>query len=61
MNVLTSHYCSQLLTAEEPLPLPPNSKRQIGDGWAMIDAGDFAVHILSKEAREKYFPEKRTW
>jgi ribosomal silencing factor RsfS len=27
------------------------------DGWAMIDAGDFAVHVLSKDAREKYFSE----
>ncbi|KAG6820609.1 hypothetical protein H0H93_014525 [Arthromyces matolae] len=44
-----------LLTVEPPLPLPPNSKRRMNNGWAMIDAGDFAVHILSKEAREKYF------
>jgi ribosomal silencing factor RsfS len=25
------------------------------NGWAMIDAGNFAVHILSKEAWGKYF------
>jgi ribosomal silencing factor RsfS len=25
------------------------------NGWAMVDAGDFAVHVLSKDAREKYF------
>ncbi|KAG5646646.1 hypothetical protein DXG03_002636 [Asterophora parasitica] len=49
-----------LLTVEPPLPLPPNSKRRMHNGWAMIDAGDFAIHILSKEAREKYFDDW-TW
>jgi len=48
-----------LLTAHPPLPLPPNSRRQVNDGWAMIDAGEFAVHIVSREARERFFPEKR--
>ncbi|KAG6889303.1 hypothetical protein C0995_001959 [Termitomyces sp. Mi166 len=51
----------QLLTVDPPLPLPPNSKRRMHNGWAMIDAGDFAVHILSKEAREKYFNSSREW
>jgi ribosomal silencing factor RsfS len=37
------------------IPLPHNSKRQMNTGWAMIDAGNFAVHIMSKEARKKYF------
>lgn len=29
----------------------------------MIDAGDFAVHVLSQTAREKYFPTgaARSW
>jgi ribosomal silencing factor RsfS len=40
---------------EPPLPLAPNSKRRMHYGWAMVDAGDFAVHVLSKAAREKYF------
>ncbi|EJD06074.1 uncharacterized protein FOMMEDRAFT_59638, partial [Fomitiporia mediterranea MF3/22] len=44
-----------LLTAETPVVLPPNKKRRIQDGWGMLDAGDFAVHILSRDAREKYF------
>jgi len=48
-----------LLTAKPPLPLPPNSKRTFTDGWAMLDAGEFAVHVVSREARQKYFPEKR--
>jgi ribosomal silencing factor RsfS len=26
----------------------------MGSGWAMIDAGTFAVHVVSKEVREKY-------
>lgn len=50
---------SQLLEARPPLPLPPNSKRRVDDGWAMIDAGEFAVHVLSKEARAKFFPPGR--
>lgn len=45
----------QLLSIKPPIPLPPNSKRRMHNGWAMIDAGNFAVHILSKEARQKYF------
>ncbi|KAF8654094.1 hypothetical protein AX16_003627 [Volvariella volvacea WC 439] len=44
-----------LLQVQPPLPLPPNSKKRLHHGWAMIDGGSFAVHILSKEAREKYF------
>jgi len=40
---------------EPGLPLAPNSKRRMNHGWAMIDAGEFAVHVLSKDAREKYF------
>ncbi|KAH9857682.1 hypothetical protein C2E23DRAFT_719648 [Lenzites betulinus] len=50
-----------LLTADPPTLLPLNNKRRINGGWAMIDAGDFAVHIVSKEAREKYFPDRRDW
>ncbi|KAI0637396.1 hypothetical protein C8Q77DRAFT_1097356 [Trametes polyzona] len=50
-----------LLTANPPLALPLNNKRRFNGGWAMIDAGEFAVHILSKEAREKYFPDRRDW
>ncbi|KAF9264825.1 hypothetical protein L218DRAFT_861933 [Marasmius fiardii PR-910] len=46
-----------LLTVEPPLPLPPNSKRRMQNGWAMIDGGDFAVHIISRTAREKYFTQ----
>jgi len=35
----------------------PHNRRQLStDGWEMLDIGDFAVHILSKEAREKWFP-----
>ncbi|KAI0831738.1 hypothetical protein BC628DRAFT_1311084 [Trametes gibbosa] len=50
-----------LLTSDPPTSLPLNNKRRINGGWAMIDAGEFAVHILSKEAREKYFPNRRDW
>ncbi|TDL27611.1 hypothetical protein BD410DRAFT_429693 [Rickenella mellea] len=46
-----------LLTANPPLPLPSNSKRPREDGWAMIDAGEFAVHVVSGKAKGNYFPE----
>ncbi|PCH38445.1 hypothetical protein WOLCODRAFT_97142 [Wolfiporia cocos MD-104 SS10] len=50
-----------LLTTTPPLPLPPNSKKRVNDDWAMIDAGEFAVHIVSRDARERYFPDRRDW
>ncbi|KAH7923847.1 hypothetical protein BV22DRAFT_1092015 [Leucogyrophana mollusca] len=50
-----------LLEMQPPLPLPPNSKRKMHNGWAMIDAGNFAVHILSTEARQKYFERRTDW
>lgn len=55
IDVENANDTKQLLSVEPPLPLPPNSKRRTHNGWALIDAGDFAVHILSKEAREKYW------
>ncbi|KZP20784.1 hypothetical protein FIBSPDRAFT_529225 [Athelia psychrophila] len=45
-----------LLSVQPPLPLPQKSaKGRPTNGWAMIDAGNFAVHIMSKQARMKYF------
>jgi len=52
----------ELLSADPPPLLPPNRKVRLqdGDGWRMIDAGEFAVHIVSRAAREKYFaPDHR--
>ncbi|KAJ3920948.1 hypothetical protein F5877DRAFT_89104 [Lentinula edodes] len=46
-----------LLTAQPPLLLPPNSRRRMQNGWALVDGGDFAVHVLSKGIRERYFNE----
>ena len=46
----------QLLQSSPPVTLPPNSKRRADDGWTMIDAGDFAVHVVSRESRVKFFP-----
>ncbi|EMD34434.1 hypothetical protein CERSUDRAFT_107608 [Gelatoporia subvermispora B] len=51
-----------LLTAVPPLPIAPNLKKRYDSHWIMIDAGEFAVHILSQRAREKYFPDSmREW
>ncbi|KAF9532918.1 hypothetical protein CPB83DRAFT_758709 [Crepidotus variabilis] len=50
-----------LLTHDPPVPLPPKSRRKNGTEWAMIDAGKFAVHILSRGAREKYFNKEAAW
>ncbi|KAJ7063218.1 hypothetical protein C8F01DRAFT_984986, partial [Mycena amicta] len=49
-----------LLSARPPLPIPPNSKKRTHNGWAMVDAGSFAVHILSKPAMDRYF-RADTW
>ncbi|SJL00331.1 uncharacterized protein ARMOST_03644 [Armillaria ostoyae] len=45
----------QLLEVKPPLPIPPNLKGRMLNEWAMIDAGDFAVHVLSRAVRERYF------
>jgi len=45
-----------LLQSSPPVTLPPNSKRRANDGWTMVDAGEFAVHVVSQEARAKFFP-----
>lgn len=51
----------QLLSVDPPLALPHNHKRKVDDGWSMLDADDFVVHIVSRVAREKYFPAERRW
>ncbi|KAJ7685106.1 hypothetical protein DFH06DRAFT_1157464 [Mycena polygramma] len=48
-----------LLGVRPPLPIPPNAKQRVNNGWAMIDAGSFAVHVLSKQAKDRYFPPNR--
>ncbi|KAH9923943.1 uncharacterized protein BXZ73DRAFT_91355 [Epithele typhae] len=48
-----------LLASEPPISLPQKNRRKGHNGWAMIDAGSFAVHIVSQEARERFFPERR--
>ncbi|KAF9653861.1 hypothetical protein BDM02DRAFT_3079313, partial [Thelephora ganbajun] len=47
-----------LLQSSTPVTLPPNSKRRSNDGWTMIDAGEFAVHVVSREARARFFPSR---
>lgn len=46
-----------LAKLEPPLPLPPRCKRREENGWALVDGGEFAVHVLSRGARDKYFGE----
>jgi len=53
-----------LLSNDPPVQLPPNKKRRVQDGWGVLDAGDFAVHVLSRSARQKFFPvdaRARSW
>ncbi|KAH9999117.1 hypothetical protein BJV77DRAFT_940177, partial [Russula vinacea] len=42
-------------------PAPKENSKDIHDGWAMVDAGEFAVHILSAEAQERYFGNRSLW
>lgn len=51
----------QLLSMDPPLQLPKKTQKDIHDGWAMVDAGEFAVHILSAEAQERYFGNRSLW
>jgi len=38
------------------VPLPPKTRRAASeDGWGMLDVGETAVHVLSRQAREKWF------
>jgi ribosomal silencing factor RsfS len=41
--------------------LPPNSKKLPADGWAMVDAGNFAVHVISRSARDRFFENRDLW
>ncbi|PPR03525.1 hypothetical protein CVT24_007011 [Panaeolus cyanescens] len=50
-----------LLNHSPPLELPSKSGKQKGVDWVMIDGGQFAIHILSKAAREKYFNNSGEW
>ncbi|KAF8590481.1 hypothetical protein K439DRAFT_1627763 [Ramaria rubella] len=47
----------QLASHDPSLILPSKRKRAPTDGWAMLDVGEFAVHILSRTARETWFPK----
>jgi hypothetical protein len=50
-----------LLKYDPPVLLPQKSRSKNGSDWYMIDAGNFAVHILSKSARERYFTKVSDW
>ncbi|KAH9001550.1 hypothetical protein EDB92DRAFT_2051115 [Lactarius akahatsu] len=50
-----------LSSTEPPLQLPKKTRTDNYDGWAMVDAGEFAVHVLSAKARERYFTEGSRW
>jgi hypothetical protein len=51
----------QLLSMDPPLQLPRYTRKEIYDGWAMVDAGEFAVHVLSAVARARYFSDQSLW
>jgi ribosomal silencing factor RsfS len=46
---------------EPPIALQKKARTDSHDGWAMVDAGEFAVHIISAEARERYFGDRSPW
>jgi len=51
----------QLLSTDPPLQLPRNTRKDTYDEWAMVDAGEFAVHVLSAAARWRYFGDRSLW
>jgi len=50
---------SILVKADRSLPIPPYRRRTSDDGWAMLDVGDVAVHVMSREAKQRYFGSGR--
>lgn len=52
---------AQLLSMDPPLQIPKKTRKDIHDGWTMVDAGEFAVHVLSAKARERYFGDRSIW
>ncbi|KAI9456451.1 hypothetical protein F5148DRAFT_1277128 [Russula earlei] len=50
-----------LLSMNPPLQLQKKARKNSHDGWAMVDAGEFVVHILSAGARERYFGDRSLW
>lgn len=60
-RVLHTQVLVQLLSMDPPLQLSRKSRKDIHDGWAMVDAGEFAVHILSAGARGRYFENRSLW
>ena len=46
---------------DPPLQIPKKTRKDIHDGWTMVDAGEFAVHVLSAKARERYFGDRSIW
>jgi len=50
-----------LLSMDPPLQLPRNTRKDMHDGWAMVDGGEFAVHVLSAAARGRYFGDRSLW
>jgi len=50
-----------LLSMDPPLQLSKKTRKDIHDGWAMVDAGEFAVHVLSAGARGRYFENRSLW
>ncbi|TFK46429.1 hypothetical protein OE88DRAFT_1667824 [Heliocybe sulcata] len=50
-----------LCSMRPPLHLPPQNRRKVDTTWSMVDGGYFAVHILSKADKEKYFTRMDEW
>src|ERR1700735_2283785 len=53
---LTNIAFRQLVKGFPDIPLPTKAAlRNSGDGWGFLDLGDSAIHILSKDAKKKWF------
>ncbi|KAG9032130.1 hypothetical protein FRB95_001836 [Tulasnella sp. JGI-2019a] len=51
---------NMLVKSYPDMKLPPKGRsttRDSADGWAMLDLGDNAIHVVSKSAREKWFSD----
>ncbi|VDC07805.1 unnamed protein product [Peniophora sp. CBMAI 1063] len=61
MSMIMSSTRKSMVAHNRPVHLPTRSQWKVDSGWKMVDANDFAIHILTKEARQTYFENTDVW
>ncbi|KZV70651.1 hypothetical protein PENSPDRAFT_631515 [Peniophora sp. CONT] len=61
MSMVMSLTRKSMEACNKTVTLPTRSQWKVGGGWKMVDANDFALHILTQEARQAYFENTDVW